>query len=70
MTVVYSENDGNKGLGYTLNHGLLLCSNEIIMRMDADDIMMPTRMKTQLAYMKEHPECVLSGGQVNMFKDV
>ena len=51
--VVYIENDGNKGLGYSLNRGVILCSNEIIMRMDADDIMYSDRLIKQFNFMKE-----------------
>lgn len=70
VTVIYSENDGNKGLGYTLNRGVNMSSNEIIMRMDADDIMYPLRIKTQLEYMSVHKDCVLCGAQINMFEDI
>ena len=30
--VVYSENDGNKGLGYSLNKGVHLCTHEIVLK--------------------------------------
>jgi glycosyltransferase involved in cell wall biosynthesis len=68
--VVYSENEGNKGLGYSLNKGCHMCSNEIIMRMDSDDIMLPTRVKSQLDFMDKNRDCVLSGAQIEMFKIV
>jgi glycosyltransferase involved in cell wall biosynthesis len=70
INVVYSENDGNKGIGFTLNKGVKLCSNEIIMRMDSDDIMVNYRIIKQLNFMKDNPECVLCGAQINMFKHV
>ena len=50
--VCYFENDKNMGLGYSLNRGLELCSNELVFRMDSDDIMMPNRIQKQLKYMK------------------
>jgi len=68
--VIYSENDGNKGLGYSLNKGVTLCNNEIIMRMDSDDIMYPERIKKQIHYMSINTNCILSGAQVQMFKDI
>lgn len=68
IKIVYSENDGNKGLGYTLNKGVNLCSNEIIMRMDSDDIMFPNRLHKQIEFMNNNKECVLSGAQIEMFK--
>lgn len=67
--VVYSENDGNKGIGYTLNRGVLLCSHEIILRMDSDDIMYPSRIEKQINYMNVNKDCVLCGAQVNIFKN-
>lgn len=69
IKVVYDENDGNKGIGYTLNKGIKMCSNEIIMKMDSDDIMVPKRIQLQLNYMKEHPEVAICGGQVVFFKE-
>jgi GT2 family glycosyltransferase len=69
-TIIYDENDGNKGLGYSLNKGVNLCSNEIIIRMDADDIMYPNRIQKQLEYMELYSDCVLSGSQINMFKEI
>ena len=69
-TVIFSENDGNKGLGYSLNNGVTLCNNEIVMRMDSDDIMYPNRIQKQIDYMTINTDCILCGAQVNMFKDL
>ena len=68
-TVVYKENDSNKGLGYTLNYGVRLCSHEIIIKMDSDDIMTGNRIQKQLQYMKENPEVKICGSQINMFRN-
>jgi glycosyltransferase involved in cell wall biosynthesis len=68
-TVKYISNDTNKGLGYSLNRGLQECSNEIVLRMDTDDIMKEERISVQLEFMKKNPECALCGSQVEMFKD-
>jgi len=68
-TVVYSENDGNKGIGYTLNKGVLMCSNELILKMDSDDIMAPDRIIKQVGFMNTHPEIAICGGQIHMFND-
>ena len=43
----------NRGLGIALHDGLLECSNEIIFRMDTDDICLPTRFEKQLKVFKE-----------------
>lgn len=38
----------NVGLGLALNEGLKVCKNDIVARMDADDISLPTRCEKQL----------------------
>jgi len=68
IKIVYSENDGNKGLGYTLNKGIELCTNEIIIKMDSDDIMVPNRIQLQLNYMRNNPTTMICGGQINCFR--
>ena len=68
VSVIYSENDGNKGIGYTLNKGVSMCNNEIIIKMDSDDIMVPNRIQLQLEYMKKSH--VICGGQIAMFYNV
>lgn len=40
--------DINHGLGYALHQGMLACSNEIVARMDTDDVARPDRMEKQL----------------------
>ena len=70
IDVIYIENDVNKGLGFSLNKGVVLANNNIIMRMDSDDIMYPNRVLLQYEYMKKNQMCVLCGAQINMFKNV
>lgn len=67
--VVYNENESNQGIGFTLNRGVLMCSHEIIIKMDSDDIMVPTRIEKQLKYMIEHPEVKICGAQIQMFDE-
>ena len=43
----------NRGLGIALHDGLLECSNELVFRMDTDDICLPTRFEKQLKVFKE-----------------
>ena len=44
----------NRGLGSALHDGLLECSNELVFRMDTDDICLPTRFEKQLKVFKEN----------------
>jgi len=68
--IKYIENEKNMGLGYSLNKGLKESSHEIVLRMDADDIMYENRIEKQVKFMKETPDCILCGSQVNMFKEL
>lgn len=67
IRVHYYENDTNKGITHTLAKGLTKCPNELVFRMDTDDIMHPTRMVRQIEYMRENPDAMLCGTQVHMF---
>lgn len=57
----------NQGLGYALNYGLKYCRNELIARMDTDDISKPERCIKQLEYFELHPETDIVGGQIDEF---
>lgn len=59
----------NKGLGTALNIGMKACSNELVARMDADDISAPDRFEKQIAYMEANPEIAVCGGQISEFID-
>ena len=67
--VVYKENNENMGIGYTLCHGIEMCSHEIIVKMDSDDVMVPTRIQQQMDYLRENPKVQICGGQISMFRD-
>lgn len=57
----------NGGLGEALRQGVLACKNEIIARMDGDDISLPNRFAIQIAYMEKHPEIDILGGVIAEF---
>ncbi|MBQ3920927.1 MAG: glycosyltransferase, partial [Firmicutes bacterium] len=48
-------NEENMGLGASLNRGLTACRNELIARMDTDDISKPSRCEKQLRRFEEEP---------------
>lgn len=54
--------DKNHGLGYALNRGLLMCENEIVMRMDTDDICLSNRFELQYNYLNQHSDVDILGG--------
>lgn len=61
--------ENNMGLGLALNEGLKFCQNELIARMDADDISMPTRCEKQLELFETNPELDIVGCPVKEFVD-
>jgi glycosyltransferase involved in cell wall biosynthesis len=57
LTIIISN---LKYLTHSLNLGLEMCRAEYVVRMDADDICRPDRLKIQLDYMNKNPDvCVL-----------
>ena len=54
----------NKGTAAAANFGLKEIETPFVARMDADDIAMPHRLATQLAFMKQHPDVGIVGAQV------
>ncbi len=59
----------NRGLGAALNAGLHQCRNDLVARMDADDLALPDRMERQLAGMAQYPETAVLGGQIAEFRE-
>jgi glycosyltransferase involved in cell wall biosynthesis len=59
----------NEGLGNALNEGLKLCKNELVARMDSDDISRPERCEKQLELFDRYSDISLSSGTVSEFID-
>lgn len=59
----------NVQLGRALAKGVELCSNELVARMDTDDIAMPDRFEKQYRYMQEHTQIAACGGWLEEFND-
>lgn len=59
----------NGGLGNALNEGLKHCTNELIARMDTDDIASPDRFQRQVSFMESHPEIDICGSWLQEFED-
>lgn len=60
----YAENDDrirvlshpNWGMGASLNHAIEEASHDWLVRMDADDVMLPHRLERQVAFITENPD--------------
>jgi glycosyltransferase involved in cell wall biosynthesis len=59
--VVHRENGGTAAAA---NQGLQHCRGEYIARMDSDDISLPHRLATQVAFLDQHPRVGLVGAQM------
>lgn len=57
----------NVGLGLALNEGLKVCKNELVARMDADDISLSTRCEKQLKEFEKDNELDIVGCYVDEF---
>lgn len=71
LNVIRLEKNG--GLGNALNIGIKRCKNELIARMDSDDISYPDRCERQLKIFATMPEVDLVSGTIEEFiesKDV
>lgn len=57
----------NKGLGNALKLAVEKASNELIARMDSDDVSVSDRFEQQLAFFRNHPEIDIVGGDITEF---
>ncbi len=60
-------NEKNLGLGLALNEGLKVCRNELVARMDTDDISKPDRCEKQLKRFAEKPYLAIVGSHIDEF---
>lgn len=59
----------NMGLGNALNEGIRHCSNELIARMDSDDIAYPDRCEKQIAIFNKYPSVSICSGTIVEFTE-
>ncbi|HUG15037.1 MAG TPA: glycosyltransferase [Thermomicrobiales bacterium] len=56
----------NWGMARSANHAIELARSTWIVRMDADDVMMPNRIERQIAYVSDHPGIALASSLVHL----
>ena len=59
----------NGGLGAALDFGLQHCKNELVARMDADDISLPTRCERLLELFEKDPNLAIAGTNMDEFSE-
>ena len=67
LNIVSVKLEKNMGHGYALNFGLKKCSNDIVARMDGDDICLPRRFQLQVEHLMSHPNVSVSSGRIDEF---
>lgn len=60
----------NRGLGHALQIGVKECKNELIARMDSDDISRPDRCEKELCVFANHPELAVVGAVIEEFTEI
>lgn len=59
----------NVGIGKAANIGLQYCKNDLVAKMDADDLSVPERCEEQLKRFEACPELTVLGGHIEEFSD-
>lgn len=67
--IKFLEFKSNQGLGLALKAGVPACSNELIARMDTDDICIPTRFEIQLQEFLKDPNLDICGSHIKEFEN-
>jgi glycosyltransferase involved in cell wall biosynthesis len=57
------RNDGNKGIAYSRNAGMMAASGKYIALMDDDDLAPINRLETEFDFLENHPEIDAVGGR-------
>lgn len=63
------ELDKNSGLGIALREGILNCKNELVARMDTDDISRSDRFELQLKEFEKDPTLDICGSHIEEFEE-
>ena len=59
----------NVGTGMAANEGIKECQNELIAKMDSDDVCVPDRFQRQLMMFLKNPKLDMVGGYIEEFDD-
>ena len=65
--IIVINNSKRMGLVFPLIHGFKLARSEYIVRMDSDDISLPSRLEKLYQYMEANPDCGVCGSAIKKF---
>jgi glycosyltransferase involved in cell wall biosynthesis len=57
VTVAHTE---HRGVAAARNHGVTMASAPLVAFLDSDDLWSPDKLRRQLAFMREYPDCAIS----------
>ena len=60
---------GSEGVGPVLARGLLHCREELVLRLDADDLSLPERAARQVSWMEQQPQVLVMSTPISEFRD-
>lgn len=69
LPIIIVKLDVNQGLGPALNMGLQHCQNDLVARMDTDDICHHERFIQQISYMACHPNVAVIGSSIDEYDE-
>ncbi len=67
--IIVVRNEVNRGQTYSLQRGIDLAKGKYIARIDADDLMVQTRLEKQYKFMEEHPDYGVCGTWARFITD-
>ena len=70
IKIVYKKWPTNMGISYSINKGIEMCSEEIIIKVDSDDISLCDRFNKQIEFMKNNKDCVIVGSNAHYLKEI
>lgn len=53
-----------RGLVFALNFGIEVAQGEFLARMDSDDVSLPGRIRAQVNFLSQNPQCGVVGGRI------
>lgn len=67
LPIEFTMGPGSEGVGPVLARGLLQCREELVIRVDADDISVPQRAARQVSWMYRNPCVLVMSTPINEF---
>lgn len=67
--IQYIRLPSHRGISHALNCGLQCAEEDMVFRMDADDVCSPHRLQRQVQFLQEHPEVSICGSNTELIDE-